>query len=155
MMRFDTTDKRILELLQRDASMPLSELAQHVCLTQTPCWKRVQRLKRTGVIRRQVTLCDATALGVGTTAFVNVTSDRHCAEWAERFTAIISQVPEVVEVYRMTGDSDYLLRLAVAGIDDFKDILSRLESAITMRSMTTHFAIEQIKYSTALPVREI
>jgi Lrp/AsnC family transcriptional regulator len=153
-MRFDATDKRILELLQVDASMPLAELAQHVHLTQTPCWKRVQRLKRSGVIRRQVTLCDPRALGVGTTVFVSLRTGPHSPEWGARFSAVVADVPEVVEVYRMTGDHDYLLRLAVGGIDDYDRIYHRLIESISMQDITSHFAMEQIKYSTALPVRE-
>lgn len=153
-MRFDATDKRILELLQVDASMPLAELAQHVHLTQTPCWKRVQRLKRSGVIRRQVTLCDARALGVGTTVFVSLRTGQYSSEWSERFSSVVSKVPEVVEVYRMTGDTDYLLRLAVAGIDDYDRVYQNLTSSIPMNDVTSHFAMEQVKYSTALPVRE-
>ncbi|MCY0387826.1 Lrp/AsnC family transcriptional regulator [Robbsia sp. Bb-Pol-6] len=153
-MRFDATDRRILELLQMDASMPLAELAQHVHLTQTPCWKRVQRLKRSGVIRRQVTLCDPTALGVGTTVFVSLRTAQHSAEWSERFSALVATVPEVVEVYRMTGDRDYLLRLAVGGIDDYDRVYHTLIQSIQLHDVTSNFAMEQVKYSTALPVRE-
>lgn len=153
-MRFDTTDRRILELLQKDASMPLAELAQHVCLTQTPCWKRVQRLKRTGVIRRQVTLCDARALGVGATVFVTLRAKDHTEAWNKRFIEVVDALPEVVEVYRMTGDSDYLLRLVVADIADYNRVYHTLVQSIELDAVTSNFAMNEIKYSTALPVRE-
>jgi Lrp/AsnC family transcriptional regulator len=152
--KIDMTDKRILELLQKDASMPLAELAHHVRLTQTPCWKRVQRLKRSGVIRSQVTLCDAGALGVGITAFMTLRTNEYTPEWADKFAEVVGGLPEVVEVYRMTGDNDYLLRVVVADIADYDRVHQTLVGSVPMRSVASNFAIGQVKYSTALPVRE-
>src|ERR1700731_3262950 len=103
----DAIDKKLLELLQRDATMPVAELAQCVNLSQTPCWKRVQRLKESGVIRAQVALCDARRLGVGTTVFVAVRTNQHTEAWSRQFLAAIEHVPEVVEAYRMSGEIDY------------------------------------------------
>jgi Lrp/AsnC family transcriptional regulator len=149
----DQIDRKLLELLQNDATTPVAELAQQVNLSQTPCWKRVQRLKESGVIRSQVALCDARKLGVGTTVFVSIRTNQHNESWARQFTEAVSTIPEVVEVYRMSGDIDYLLRVVVSGIDDYDRIYKRLIREVALHDVSSSFAMEQIKYSTALPVR--
>ncbi|HTJ92176.1 MAG TPA: Lrp/AsnC family transcriptional regulator [Pararobbsia sp.] len=151
----DQIDRRLLELLQRDATTPVAELAQQVNLSQTPCWKRVQRLKESGVIRSQVALCDARKLGVGTTVFVSIRTNQHNEAWAQQFTATVSAIPEVVEVYRMSGETDYLLRVVVSNIDDYDRIYKRLIRDVPLHDVSSSFAMEQIKYSTALPVRSL
>jgi len=113
-MGMDLIDRKLLELLQEDATMPIAELATRVNLSQTPCWKRVQRLKDTGVIRAQVALCDPRKLGVGTTVFVAVRTNQHTQSWADEFTRAVRDIPEVVEVYRMSGETDYLMRVVVS-----------------------------------------
>jgi Lrp/AsnC family transcriptional regulator len=149
----DIIDRKLLELLQEDATMPVAELAQHVNLSQTPCWKRLQRLKETGVIRAQVALCDARKLGVGTTVFVAVRTNQHTEQWAQTFTRAVQDIPEVVEVYRMSGETDYLLRVVVSDIDDYDRVYKLLIATVPLYDVSSSFAMEQIKYSTALPVR--
>jgi Lrp/AsnC family transcriptional regulator len=151
----DQIDRRLLELLQRDATTPVAELAQQVNLSQTPCWKRVQRLKESGVIRSQVALCDARKLGVGTTVFVSIRTNQHNEAWSQQFTDTVSTIPEVVEVYRMSGETDYLLRVVVSDIDDYDRIYKRLIRDVPLHDVSSSFAMEQIKYSTALPVRSL
>src|ERR1700761_3651532 len=152
-MGMDIIDRKLLELLQEDATMPIAELAQRVNLSQTPCWKRLQRLKEAGVIRAQVALCDARKLGVGTTVFVAVRTNQHTEEWARTFTHAVQEIPEVVEVYRMSGETDYLLRVVVSDIDDYDRVYKLLIAAVPLYDVSSSFAMEQIKYSTALPVR--
>jgi len=149
----DLIDRKLLELLQVDVTMPIAELATRVNLSQTPCWKRVQRLKETGVIRAQVALCDPRKLGVGTTVFVAVKTNQHTQTWAEEFTRAVRDIPEVVEVYRMSGETDYLLRVVVSDIDDYDRVYKSLIRAVPLYDVSSSFAMEQIKYSTALPVR--
>jgi Lrp/AsnC family transcriptional regulator len=149
----DAIDKKLLELLQRDATMPVAELAQCVNLSQTPCWKRVQRLKESGVIRAQVALCDARRLGVGTTVFVAVRTNQHNEAWSRQFLAAIEHVPEVVEAYRMSGEIDYLLKVVVSDIDDYDRVYQRMIREVSLSDVSSSFAMEQLKYSTALPVR--
>jgi Lrp/AsnC family transcriptional regulator len=149
----DLIDRKLLELLQRDATLPVAELAQQVNLSQTPCWKRVQRLKESGVIRSQVALCDARKLGVGTTVFVSIRTNQHSETWAKQFTDTVSLIPEVVEVYRMSGETDYLLRVVVSDIDDYDRVYKQLIRGVALHDVSSSFAMEQIKYSTALPVR--
>ncbi|MEK6424117.1 MAG: Lrp/AsnC family transcriptional regulator [Burkholderia gladioli] len=149
----DHIDRKLLELLQADATLPIAELAQKVNLSQTPCWKRIQRLKDTGAIRAQVALCDARKLGVGTTVFVAVRTNQHTEEWARMFMQVVCDIPEVVEVYRMSGETDYLLRVVVADIADYDRVYKHLIRAVPLFDVSSSFAMEQIKYSTALPVR--
>jgi Lrp/AsnC family transcriptional regulator len=149
----DLIDRKLLELLQRDATLPVAELAQQVNLSQTPCWKRVQRLKESGVIRSQVALCDARKLGVGTTVFVSIRTNQHSEAWARQFTDTVALIPEVVEVYRMSGETDYLLRVVVSDIDDYDRVYKQLIRGVPLHDVSSSFAMEQIKYSTALPVR--
>ena len=153
LMGMDLIDRKLLELLQEDATMPIAELAQRVNLSQTPCWKRVQRLKDAGVIRAQVALCDPRKLGVGTTVFVAVRTNQHTEAWAQEFTQAVQGIPEVVEVYRMSGETDYLLRVVVSDIDDYDRVYKLLIRAVPLYDVSSSFAMEQIKYSTALPVR--
>jgi Lrp/AsnC family transcriptional regulator len=149
----DAIDRKLVELLQVDATLPIAELASRVNLSQTPCWKRLQRLKEEGVIRAQVALCDARKLGVGTTVFVAVRTNQHTEEWAQKFVQAVRDMPEVVEAYRMSGETDYLLRIVVADIGDFDRIYKQLIRAVPLFDVSSSFAMEQIKYSTALPVR--
>jgi Lrp/AsnC family transcriptional regulator len=149
----DVIDRRLIELLQQDATMPVAELAQRVNLSQTPCWKRVQRLKELGVIRAQVALCDAKKLGVGTTVFVAVRTNQHTEAWAQTFARAVQEIPEIVEAYRMSGETDYLLRVVVSDIDDYDRVYKQLIRAVPLFDVSSSFAMEQLKYSTALPVR--
>ncbi|CAG9246452.1 Lrp/AsnC family transcriptional regulator [Paraburkholderia unamae] len=149
----DLIDRKLVELLQQDATMPVAELAQRVNLSQTPCWKRVQRLKETGVIRAQVALCDARKLGVGMTVFVAVRTNQHTEAWAQTFTRAVQDIPEIVEAYRMSGETDYLLRVVVSDIDDYDRVYKQLIRTVPLFDVSSSFAMEQLKYSTALPVR--
>lgn len=149
----DSIDKKLLELLQADVSIPIAELAVRVNLSQTPCWKRVQRLKDSGMIRAQVALCDAAKLGVGTTVFVSIRTNQHNEAWAKQFLSAVERLPEVVEAYRMSGETDYLLRVVVSDIGDYDRVYQQLIRDVSLTDVSSSFAMEQLKYSTALPVR--
>src|SRR4051812_38024878 len=112
----DSTDLKILAILQDDASVSVGEIAGRVGLSQTPCWRRIQRLEEKGVIRRRVALLDPEAIGVGLTVFVEIETGDHGKDWLDRFAASMQEMPEVMEVHRMAGDVDYLLRVAVANM---------------------------------------
>lgn len=148
----DRTDRRILALLQEDATLPVAELARRVQLSQTPCWKRLQKLKATGVIRKQVALCDPAKLGLGTTVFVAVRTSQHNDAWLRKFDAAVKAIPEIVEVYRMSGEVDYLLRVVVADIPGYDAVYRRLIKAVELSDVSSSFAMETIKSTTALPL---
>lgn len=148
----DPIDRRILRELQKDASIPISELAQIVGLSQTPCWKRVKRLTDTGVILSRVALLDRTKLDLGLAVFVSVRTNRHDQEWLDTFARAASAMPEVVEFYRLSGDTDYLLKVLVKDITAYDVFYRRLIAAVPLSDVSSAFAMEQIKSTTALPV---
>jgi Lrp/AsnC family transcriptional regulator len=145
----DATDRKILAILQEDASLAVAEVASRVNLSQTPCWRRIQRLEEQGVIQRRVALVDPNAIGLGLTVFVEIETGDHSREWLEDFAAAIGGMPEVMEVYRMAGDVDYLLRLAVANMAAFDAFYRRLISLLPLKNVTSRFAMERVKFTTA------
>jgi len=151
-MKLDAIDLRILDILQRDAELQVSEIAQHVGLSSTPCWRRIQRLKKAGVITRQVALLDPRLVNVGVTVFVSVRTSTHTQAWFERFRATIQAIPEVVEFYRMSGDVDYLLRVVVPDIAAYDAVYKRLTAGTNLHDVSSSFAMEEIKLTTALPL---
>jgi Lrp/AsnC family transcriptional regulator len=148
----DATDRQILELLQRDATMPLAEIARKVGLSSTPCWRRIQKLEETKVIRRRVALLDGEKINAGVNVFVSIRTSNHNAEWLARFAEVVGNMPEVMEFYRMSGEIDYLLRVAVPDIAAYDAFYKRLIAEIDLDDVSSSFAMEQIKYTTALPL---
>ena len=150
----DRTDRRILAILQEDASLPVAEVAARVNLSQTPCWRRIQKLEREGVIDRRVALLDPEAIGLGISVFVEIESADHSPEWLTVFGKAVAAMPEVMEVYRMAGDVDYLLRVAAGSMADYDDFYRRLIAAVACRNVTSRFAMERVKFTTAYPIPE-
>jgi Lrp/AsnC family transcriptional regulator len=150
--KVDATDRQILACLQEDANMPVAEIARRVGLSSTPCWRRIQKLEESKIIRARVALLDGKKLNVGTTAFVFVRTNQHSVEWLERFAAAVSDLPEVVEFYRMSGQVDYLLRVVVPDIAAYDRFYKKLIAKIELSDVSSSFAMEQIKYTTALPL---
>jgi Lrp/AsnC family transcriptional regulator len=148
----DEIDMRILACLQEDASLSSAAIAERVGLSTTPCWRRVQNLEKSGVIRRQVALLDREKLNVGVTVFVAIRTREHNAEWLDRFAAAVDGFPEVAEFYRMSGDIDYLLRVVVPDIAAYDGFYKRLIAAIELHDVSSSFAMEEIKYTTVLPL---
>ncbi len=148
----DKVDKSILELLQVNASASLQEISEKVSLSPTPCWRRIQRLEREGFILQRVALLDPGKLNVGVTVFVSVRTSEHNERWVQRFTAVVAAIPQIVEFYRMSGDVDYLLRVVVPDIKGYDAVYQRLIREIELSDVSSSFAMEQIKYTTALPL---
>jgi Lrp/AsnC family transcriptional regulator len=148
----DSTDRKILNLLQTDASLTVREIAAQIPLSVTPCWKRIQKLEESGYIRGRVALLDPKKVNADVTVFVAIKTDRHTREWIERFAAAVTDLPEVMEIYRMSGDVDYLLRVAVSSIEAYDRFYKKLVDRIELSNVTSSFAMEQMKYTTALPI---
>lgn len=148
----DATDLKILAILQEDASISVGEIAKRIGLSQTPCWRRIQRLEAEGVMRKRVALLDPRAIGVGLTVFVEIETGDHSQEWLERFAAEMTAMPEVMEVHRMAGDVDYLLRVAVADMASFDLFYRRLVALLPLKNVTSRFAMELVKGTTAFPL---
>jgi Lrp/AsnC family transcriptional regulator, cysteine-sensing transcriptional activator len=149
----DAYDRKILACLQEDAALSVAEIGERVGLSSTPCWRRIQNLEKAGVITRRVALLDREKLNVGVTVFVAVRTQHHDAAWLERFAKAVSAIEEVVEFYRMSGDVDYLLRIVVPDIAAYDAVYKRLIGSIELSDVTSSFAMECIKHTTALPLK--
>jgi len=148
----DAIDTKILALLQQDATLSVSEIARQVHLSTTATWKRIQNLEEAKIIRKRVTLLDAARLNVGVTVFVSIRTNQHNAEWLAKFARIVSDIPEVVEFYRMSGDIDYLLRVVAPDIAGYDQVYKRLIRDTQLFDVSSSFAMEELKYTTALPL---
>ena len=148
----DDMDIKILRILQADATRPVADIGKEVGLSTTPCWRRIQKLEEAGVIRRRVAVLDPSAVNVGVTVFVSVKTDQHSLAWLERFHAAVVDFPEVVEFYRMSGEVDYLLRVVVPDIAAYDAFYKKLIAKVDISKVSSAFAMEQIKYTTALPL---
>jgi Lrp/AsnC family transcriptional regulator len=151
----DRLDRKILQILQEDATVPVAEIGRRVGLSTTPCWRRIQKLEEDGVIVRRAALLDPKKINTKVTAFVAITTSQHNEEWLKRFAEVIQDLPEVVEFYRMAGQVDYLLRIVVPDIEAYDNLYKRLIAKIDISDVSTTFAMEQIKYTTALPLNYI
>jgi Lrp/AsnC family transcriptional regulator len=145
-------DIKILRLLQEDSTRPVAEIGRIVGLSTTPCWRRIQKLEESGIIGRRVALLDPAKVRAGVTVFVSITTNQHSLDWLERFRAAIIDFPEVVELYRMSGAVDYLLRVVVPDIAAYDAFYKKLIARIELTNVSSAFAMEQMKYTTALPL---
>lgn len=148
----DDLDLALLQILQEDATLKVADIAEKVGLSPTPCWRRIQKLEEEGLIRKRVALLDAEKLGVGVTVFIAVRTNQHNAAWMKKFTAVVMSIPEIVEFYRMSGDVDYLLRAVVPDIAGYDAVYKRLIEKVELVDVSSSFAMEQIKFTTALPL---
>jgi Lrp/AsnC family transcriptional regulator len=148
----DRIDRRILAILQQDSTIPVAEMGRRVGLSTTPCWRRIQKLEEEGVIRRRVALLDPKKVKAGVTVFVAVRTSQHSETWLKRFAEVVAEFPEVVEFYRMSGEVDYLMRVVVPDIEHYDLFYKKLISKIELADVSSSFAMEQIKYTTALPL---
>ena len=151
----DKTDKKILTLLQQDSAQPLSDIARKVGLSVTPCWRRIQKLEEDGIIRGRVALLDAEKLGLGMSVFVALKITEHSSEWLNNFALKISEYDEVMEFYRMSGDVDYMLRVVVKNMAAYDAFYKKLISDVSLKDVSSSFAMEEIKYTTSLPINRL
>jgi Lrp/AsnC family transcriptional regulator len=150
--KMDVTDRKILTLLQGDASLSVAEIGSRVGLSSTPCWKRIQRLEADGVIQRRVALVDQDKIGLGITVFVSIETGDHSQDWLSNFADMVGAMPEVMEFYRMAGDVDYMLRVVVPDIQGYDTFYKKLIGSVALKNVTSRFAMEKIKSTTALPI---
>ena len=148
----DAIDKKILTCLQDDASLSIGEIADRVNLSQTPCWRRIQNMEKTGVIKKRVAILDRDKINVGVTVFVSLKTRQHNREWLEKFARAVEDLPEVVEFYRMSGEVDYLLKVVVPDIAAYDAVYKRLIEKIDLDDVSSTFAMEEIRCETALPL---
>ena len=147
----DAIDRKILDLLQVDCTVPVAQIAEQVGLSAAPCWRRIKRLEDDGVIQRRVALVDRRKANVPMTLFVSVRTTRHASTWLEDFRKIISGIPEIVEAWRLTGEVDYLLRIVVPDIDTYDVVYKRLINRLEFADISSAIAMEEMKFTTAIP----
>ena len=148
----DRLDRKILTLIQEDATMPVAEIGKRVGLSTTPCWRRIQKFEEDGVIKRRVAVLDPEKVNTKVTVFVSIRTSEHAADWLKNFANVVSEFPEVVDFYRMSGDVDYLLRVVVPDIAAYDAFYQRMISKVNILDVSSSFAMETIKNTTKLPL---
>ena len=148
----DDIDIKILTFLQRDCTISVAEIGKEVGLSTTPCWRRIQKLEEMGIIQRRVAILDPVHVNAGVTVFVSIRTDEHSLAWLEKFHAAVASLPEVVEIYRMSGDVDYLMRVVVPDIAAYDTFYKKMIARVDIAKVSSAFAMEQIKNTTALPL---
>ncbi len=149
----DEMDVKILSILQEDCTRPVADIGKEVGLSTTPCWRRIQKLEETGVIRKRVAVLEPERVNAGVTVFVSIKTDQHSTAWLDRFHKAVDDFPEVIEFYRMSGEVDYLLRVVVPDIRAYDEFYKKMISRIEIAKVSSAFAMEQMKYTTALPLQ--
>lgn len=147
----DAIDRKILDILQADCTVPVATIADQVGLSTAPCWRRIKRMEDDGVIQRRVALVDRRKANVPMTLFVSVRTTRHAGQWLEDFRKIITGIPEIVEAWRLTGEVDYLLRIVVPDIDTYDVVYKRLINRLEFADISSAIAMEEMKFTTAIP----
>jgi Lrp/AsnC family transcriptional regulator len=145
----DEIDRKLLQILQEDATLSIAQMADRVGLSPTPCWKRIQKLEAAGVLTRRVALLDPDSIGMRLTAFVAVEASAHTVEWMQQFTTGVAAMPEVMEIYRMAGEVDYMLRVTVTDMTAYDVFYKRLIAVAPLKNVTSRFAMERMKHTTA------
>ncbi len=148
----DDLDRRLLALLQQDATLTVAQLSERVGLSTTPCWKRVKRLEDEGYIERKVAILNRAKVGLPVTVFVSIRTSQHDEKWLNEFAAAVSRMPEVIELYRMSGEVDYLMKVVTSDIGGYDRFYKRLIKSVKLNDVSSTFAMEQIKYSTEVPL---
>lgn len=151
-MLIDRRDLVILDLLQRDAETPVYRIAEAVNLSPSACSRRIAELKRLGYISRTVAVLDRAKLGLGLTVFVIVRA-QHSSDWLDRFRNVLADTPEVLECHRLTGQADYILKLAVRDIENYDAVYKSLISRLAIQDVSAYISMEVVKEALALPVR--
>ena len=148
----NTIERLLLEQLQTDASLSVGDLAETIGISKSACWRRIQKLQDTGVIKQQVTLLDAPSLGLSLTVFISVRTNQHSEKWADEFRAVVQGIEGILEVYRMGGDLDYLLKAVVADMPGYDALYQQLIKA-DLFDVSASFVMEELKHTTALPLK--
>ncbi|WP_416796966.1 Lrp/AsnC family transcriptional regulator [Ciceribacter azotifigens] len=148
----DERDRKILDALQHDAAIQVSQLAELVALSPSACSRRIQRLEEAGYIARRVVILDRDKVGVPTTVFALVKTSHHSEDWTEAFRRAISDIPEVVEAHRLTGSYDYLLKIAVPRVEQYDVVYRRLVRRIELFDVSAFISMETLKAGEAVPV---
>ncbi|WP_295532436.1 Lrp/AsnC family transcriptional regulator [uncultured Thioclava sp.] len=150
---YDEVDQKILAILQVDSDLPIAAIAERVGLSATPVWRRIKRMESSGLIRARVAVVDQKLANVPMTIFIGVTAPRHAMEWFKKFRALIEDVPEVVEAYRLTGATDYIMKVVVPDIAAYDMVYQRLIEELEFTTVNSSISMEELKFTTAVPTK--
>jgi len=148
-------DKKILSLLQTNADISIAELSKEVNLSPSPCWSRINKLYKSGIIKKKIVLVDKDKINLPIVAFVQVKTNQHNLGWAKKFIKVVEELEEVVEFYRLSGSIDYLLKIVVPSVTKFDEFYQDLTSKIDLTDVTTSFSMDEIKHTNKLPLKYI
>ncbi|MBA4786237.1 MAG: Lrp/AsnC family transcriptional regulator, partial [Rhizobiales bacterium] len=148
----DERDRRILELLQKDAAIPVAEVAEQVSLSASACSRRIQRLEEAGYIQRRIAVLDRERIGVPTTVFALIKTAHHSDDWIENFRRAISDIGEIVEAHRLTGSYDYILKVVLPRVEHYDVVYRRLVKRIELFDVSAFISMEVLKSGQTLPV---
>lgn len=149
----DAIDQKILRILQEDCDYPVAQIAEEVGLSKTPCWRRIRRLEELGVIKNRVVVVDHALANVPMTVFISVKVPRHDSGWLRSFRALVAELDEVVEAYRLTGQTDYILKIVVPDIARYDDVYRRMIDQLEFSDINSSIAMEELKFTTAVPTK--
>ncbi|GHH02273.1 Lrp/AsnC family transcriptional regulator [Pseudodonghicola xiamenensis] len=150
---FDEIDQRILELLQQDSDTPMQAISETVGLSATPCWRRIKRMEEAGLITRRVALVDQTRANVPLTVFIGISTPRHEIDWLNKFRALIDEIPEILEAYRLTGTVDYILKVVVPDMESYDAVYKRMIERLDFSQVNSMISMEELKFTTAVPTK--
>jgi Lrp/AsnC family transcriptional regulator len=147
----DKTDKLILSRLQGDAALSVGDLAEIAGISKSACWRRIKKLEAEGVVNKRVTLLNASAIDLSLTVFISIRTNQHNEKWADQFREVVQDIPGILEVYRMGGEVDYLIKAVVKDMPDYDKLYQQLLRA-NLSDVTSNFVMEEIKHTTELPI---
>ncbi|TYB84929.1 Lrp/AsnC family transcriptional regulator [Oceaniovalibus sp. ACAM 378] len=150
-MSFDKVDRQILKIIQENSDMPISAIADAVGLTATPCWRRIKRMEESGLISKRVALVDQAMANVPMTIFIGLSAPRHEKDWIDRFRALIDDIPEIIEAYRLTGTVDYILKVVVPDVAAYDTVYKRMIEKLDFTRVNGMISMEEMKFTTAIP----
>lgn len=150
--KLDAVDRKILQALQDDCSGSVADIADRAGVSQTPCWRRIKRLEEAGYIDKRVAVLNQDALNLGMTAYVMIQTAQHDDKWLDQFSKGVGKIPEVVEIHRMAGQIDYLLKVVAGDVADYDRIYKKLIKVVDLSDVTAGFSMERIKSTTQLPL---
>jgi len=151
-LNLDSKDKAILKALQSDATMTVGDIADNIGLSKSACWRRIQALEEEGIISARVTLLDQEKLGLDLTVYARIRTHEHTEQWFDRFQAMVLAMPNVMEVHRLSGDVDYLIRAVVPDMRSYDELYKEMIAKVDLFDVSSSFSMETIKYTTALPL---
>ena len=150
----DKIDRMILRLLQHDASLSVGDIAERVSISKSACWRRIQNLEKDGIILQRVALLDQVSIGLPLTVYVQLRTNQHNDQWASQFRDVIESIPEILEVYRMSGDLDYLIKAVITDMAGYDRLYKQLIKA-DLFDVSASFVMETMKKTHQLPLHHI